>query len=266
MKSYFIIAFAIAGLIAVLSVANIVPHLLFPPVAVQRVEIIPPDPAELQIVDANSHAVVRNGDQFTPVANVLKDLRSVSAESGEASRANRTLNILVVDLPETTGAIPEIGLDLREAGDAGFVIVSNGPVVWSIRGAPPGARAKLAFESQSILFVKDATPGLLAGFRIAAFGAPNVVTPADYLRRDVKWRFQNFCATMQNWSVYFGAPFDQTRIWTYEQTPEFHLRATEIVPEGRRPQWARSIAVECAAPPPPPVDPPPLRRVTRRSY
>jgi hypothetical protein len=266
MKFYYSASIAAIVLLVALSIAKLVQDLFFPAAVVRKVEFVLPDPAIMQMSVASSVAVVRNGDQILPLANSLGALRQSTAQTGEAAHYNRGLNILVADLPASANAATEIGLDLREAGDAGFVIVSNGPVIWDIRGAPAGARAKLAFESETAISVKHAAPGLLAGFRVAAFGAPGVVTPADYLRRDEKWRFQNFCGSMQTWADYFGAPFDQVQVWVYEQSTQYHLRATEITADGRSQQWARSIAIDCAPPAPQPPEPPPLLVQRRTVY
>ncbi len=244
------------------------PLLVFRPPAVQQVEIVPPDPGMLRVANQMYLTRYQNGDQLIPLTESLKTLQSLSAPSGDAQRYNRALNVLVVNLSEPPAASPEIALDLREAGDAGFLIISNGPVAWTIHGAPAGAMAKLAFESEAPLILRNAPPGIVAGFHIRAFGSYDVVTPADYAQSEQPWRFPVFCSAIRNWSSYFGVPFDQVRIWSYYQSPEYHLRSTAIAADGRDLQWPKSIAVQCAPRPAPPVDPPapPVQRVRRRYY
>jgi hypothetical protein len=275
MRPYFAIGLFLFGLMIAMSLANVAPFVLIRRFPVQEVRIVPPDLDALRVSAAAAVGDISIGGDTASLTEKLKHLKTLAAEPGEAPSHNRRLNVAVV-LPEEDAsgqskqpAAPNLTvLNLEGAGDAGFVLFSNGPAVWKIRNAPPAARAKIAVESEAAFDLIDAPPGLLAGFRVAAFGAPLVAAPTDYIGDRDPYRFQRFCSSIRNWAAFFNVAFQDVRIWAYRHPGELDLRSTQIAARGQEPQWARSISFDCDPPPPtprtvfPPLPPP--ARVVRR--
>ena len=277
MRPYFAIGLFLFGLMVAMSIANVAPFMLIRRFPVQEVRILPPDLDALRVRGAAAFGNISLGGDAASLTENLKRLKAQSAAPGEAPSHNRPLNVVVVlpgDDSSGQGALsasPNVtALDLEGAGDAGFVLFSNGPTLWKIRNAPLGARAKIAFESEAAFDLIDAPPGLLAGFRVAAFGSPSVAAPTDYIGDHDSYRFQRLCSSIRDWAAFFNAPYRDVRIWAYKHPTELDLRSTQIAARGQEPQWARSIAFDCDPPPSTPQTmfqplPPPQRpRVTRR--
>jgi hypothetical protein len=260
---------AFAALMVVMTIANIVPRILFPRPSIQQVSLVPPDFDALRVRGTNAFSVVSQGGNTEELTNHLKRLKAISAGPGETAKYNHALNVVVLAARERStppgGEPRKVALDLAGAGDAGFLLMSDEPTIWTVRNPPSGARAKIAVESEAAFDIEDAPAGLLAGFRVAAFGASGVARPADYINGQGTPAFRRFCAAIATWANFFNVPFKDVRFWQYGQTSELDLRATQVSARGQEALWARSIAMECDPPPPTPQTVfAPLPRVQRR--
>jgi hypothetical protein len=59
--------------------------------------------------------------------------------------------------------------------------------------------------------IVNGRPGMLAGYRIAAFGARNTATARSPLQSDQRLRY-NLCRSLQAWTAHFGTAFSQTSV------------------------------------------------------
>lgn len=90
------------------------------------------------------------------------------------------------------------------------MIVADQPIRWRLQGLAPASPPRVGFEGYAAFDVRDGQPGSLAGFRIGAFGATDFNRAIDPSDGELSNR-TSFCASVQNWTDYFGVPFDAAR-------------------------------------------------------
>lgn len=76
-------------------------------------------------------------------------------------------------------------LDVSPALHDAVVMISDQPIRWTTVGLRPGSWPRLAFEGIAPFDIVDGQKGSLAGFRIAAFGATNVMRAIDPTKGEV---------------------------------------------------------------------------------
>ena len=144
-----------------------------------------------------------------------KRLRDMTAYSGEATTVARSLELVVVRLaegataPVDAGGMPQrtgyrsIGLDITGLQRTGVLIMADAPILWNVSANAPAQRARLAFEGAAPFDIANGYPGLLAGFRIASFGAVDTAQVADALSGE-SGDVRRYCAALTQWAQHFG--------------------------------------------------------------
>lgn len=157
------------------------------------------------------------GQDKKSLSRLAKRLRSISALPEDAP-ANHVVHIGIIEsLPGGGGAGPEsappkIVVDFANAGDAAMVLFKSGAVILRSENASDAQRAKLGVEGGGPFDLENAPKGLLAGFRIDAFGA-RVAFPRDYFARSDP--HGPFCASVREWAALYGVRLGAMRIYVF---------------------------------------------------
>lgn len=142
-------------------------------------------------------------------------MQALTAYQGEAKGAAKVLQIITAQFDDTSttarsaDGFLSVDLDLIAADDVAVVVISNRPVRWSIAAPDGSRRARFGVESSAPFDLVDASPGLLAGYRVKPFGAENVATPEQYIDdRDA----EAFCKSVGRWRRFYELPRSSVRI------------------------------------------------------
>ena len=101
-------------------------------------------------------------------------------------------------------------LDMAQAQREAVVLTSEQPIRWTVAGLQPRSWPRLGFEGYAAFDIADGQPGSLAGFRIGAFGATDLMRAADPTQGEVSIR-HTFCKSVQTWVDHFGIAFNTAR-------------------------------------------------------
>jgi hypothetical protein len=217
-------------------------------------EPIWPDEDEVKLQLRYTRADIAVGGDVEKLNRIYKALKQNAASPEEAPQYNRVLNVAIVnfadDLSTSAGAPRprDLSVDLGEAGRAGILLIADRPMILSILNARRTGRAKVAVESNSAFSLKEA-PGVIAGFRVGAFGADDVTKPADILtpqEADLK----RFCRSVALWAKFFDLRLADIRFWTFRDPKVLKLSELGIGADGASPQGPRSVEFECNPPRP----------------
>ena len=86
--------------------------------------------------------------------------------------------------------------------DDAIVIIADQPIRWTIKAEGLPERARVGFEGPMAFDIASAPPGVIAGYRIGAFGGGETALPNTASRiKDVSDRF---CRAIVSWTKYFG--------------------------------------------------------------
>jgi hypothetical protein len=169
----------------------------------------------------SSQDVAFGGDAKQLLAS-YKRLRDLSATPADGRINNRFLSVAVVTLTSDRavarrlrGGHPTvpIDLDLGEAGQGAVLVMADRPVVWRPVNTTQGQRAKFAFEGDAVFDLDKAPHGLMAGFRIGAFGARDASNPLDIDHTASRRNRQRFCSSIKTWAKHFQVEFGDVRLW-----------------------------------------------------
>lgn len=86
--------------------------------------------------------------------------------------------------------------------DDALVIIADQPIRWSIKADGLPERARVGFEGPMAIDVTAAPPGVIAGYRIGAFGGGETALPITASR--INDTSGNFCRSILSWTKYFG--------------------------------------------------------------
>ena len=160
---------------------------------------------------------IKTGGDPEKFAGVYDRLLTASALPGEAA-ANTRLQVAMISFRDRASSVPadhspltpeaDIGLDITGLDKSALLLVNAGPITWHLAGADPFKRAKIAFEGIGPVDARNVTQGLIAGIRIAAYGAVRTTRPTD-LTNDKR----RFCSSMRDWADHFGVATENIRVW-----------------------------------------------------
>ena len=189
------------------------------------------DPLLSQMEAAQKEGGVVSGDNPRALKRLFLRLEKTAALSVEAKQAD-ILHLGFIDFdaidvqsdaerarsagssPLRSKAIKQVALDLSGIKTAAVVLVANRPVVWNVEGARADQRAKIGFEGPFAFDLVGGHQGLLAGFRVSAFGGGRTASPRDLKNiYDAKIHRRLFCASAKRWQRYFDIPDDRIYIW-----------------------------------------------------
>jgi hypothetical protein len=214
---------AVAERLLKLAIALVVLILILGPVLALSLHIAGPrltDFLSRHILGALHKSGDHDGITAGPEAYALGDLEDrltgLSAYRGEAKGAASTLQILLVRHTRPaqggagTAAFRSLKLDLSGAAETATVVIADRPLLLELTGQPPVRRAMLGVEGVAPFDLKNAPQGLLAGFRIAAFGASSVARPEQFVEgRDARI----FCGSIKSWRAFYGVSPGSVSVW-----------------------------------------------------
>lgn len=187
------------------------------------------DPLLTKIESAQRASGVVSGDDAEAMKRLFQRLEGMTAQSAEARNTDMVHVVFhTVSAAEAAAVTSEaqaklpgrsdpqaVALDLSNIGASAVVLIADRPALWQISGALPSQRAKIGIEGPFAFDLAGARDGLLAGFRVGAFGAGDVASPGDYSRFQTdKARQRLVCKALDRWQRYFGISRENLRIWS----------------------------------------------------
>jgi hypothetical protein len=162
--------------------------------------------------------VTGRGDRAEQVAR----LRSFTARPEMAAGAATRVNFVIVAFTEKPEPNARSGsrhiidrdgyrrmtLDLAGLQRQALVIIADEPIRWTVTGAN-SAWGLIGFEGLAPFDIANGRPGMLAGYRIAAFGARDTASAGSPLQDDQRRRY-NLCRSLQAWTAHFGTSVSHT--------------------------------------------------------
>lgn len=201
--------------------------------------LTPMDPVFQRLTSATDAQGVDSGDDVGLLRELHVRLQDMAASSSDA-KAAQFVHVVFVEFDDADPAQPNrlsmFGKDTRVAAldvsglrEGAAVLIADHQVIWRIEGAGEDDFAKVGFEGPYVFDLEGAHPGLLAAFRVEAFGSRETSRPRDYdsLNRDQRSKHR-FCATVARWRQYFDVPDSQIRTW-HVTSPQ-HLAVTRDGP------------------------------------
>jgi hypothetical protein len=180
------------------------------------------------------------GGDVEHLAQTFKKLKQLKASIREPARSNRLLHVAIVDAHASGANAPHVGVDLKNAGDAAVVLVTQDPVIWRVDNAAPDQRAKIAVEGPSAFDVENALPGLLADFRSGAFGAADAAGSSDYINRNDAFARGRLCRALIEWARLYGVQLPMMGIWTFKNPGLIKVRESGLSTT----DWVEARAVD----------------------
>lgn len=153
-------------------------------------------------------------------------LRSFTARPEMSTGAATRVNFIAVafgDKPEPTSSPKSLNrvryvvdpdgyrrmtLDLAGLPREALVVIADEPIRWTITGAN-SAWGLIGFEGLAPFDISNGRSGMLAGYRIAAFGARETARADDPFHADQRRR-RSLCTSLNAWSEHFGVSLMQT--------------------------------------------------------
>lgn len=162
--------------------------------------------------------VTGRGDRAEQVAR----LRSFTARPEMAAGAATRVNFVIVAFTEKPEPNAKSGsrhiidrdgyrrmtLDLAGLPRQALVMIADEPIRWTVTGAN-SAWGLIGFEGLAPFDIVNGRPGMLAGYRIAAFGARDTASASSPHQADQRRRY-NLCRSLQAWTAHFGTTVSQT--------------------------------------------------------
>lgn len=176
-------------------------------------------------------------------------LRKLTASVADGRISNRSLSVAVVDVTNdrvraeglarfTFGHSAKsrrtqpIEVDVGQAGEGAVLLLANRPVRWSAADVQPGQRAKIAIEGSAVFDVAEMPKGLLAGFRIGAFGAFDPADANDAAPRSSLKRRKRFCRSVVTWARHFQVEAGDIRLWRMTDPDRITLMGDRLSQSG----------------------------------
>jgi hypothetical protein len=224
------------------------------------------DPLLAKIESAQKRSGVVSGDDPRLLKELYQRLERMAALSAEAKRADSVHVVLLSLTPadkqiepkprtETVSALDSLNsaavrrasLDLSMIGTSAVVVIADQPIVWQVAGAQRDQQAKVAFEGPFAFDLIGAHPGLLAGFRIAAFGGGPTASPRDYLEAGADRSYRRrACTSVKRWQSYFDVPAGSLRIWAIDNAHTIKADRDDVTADGRGGPDIYSAAAICS--------------------
>lgn len=205
------------------------------------------DPDRMQVEEAYTDEDIAFGGDTNALVKTYKRLRAQSASPADGRSLNRTLSVALVNIitdRKTTeksrlfgiGPLRErpvtkpVEIDLGNAGGGTVLLIADRPVQWSATNVRSGQRAKIAVEGAAVFDFVNAPEGLLAGFRIASFGAKDTTDPSEIDgSREQRARF---CTSLAVWSKHFNVSLGEVRMWRFTDPDRVALKGNQLESTG----------------------------------
>ncbi|MGO4741394.1 hypothetical protein AB4099_33100 [Bosea sp. 2KB_26] len=206
------------------------------------------DPLLTKIETAQRASGVVSGDDAEAMKRLFQRLEGMTAQSAEARNTDMVhVVFLTVSAAETIAVTSEapaklpgrsdpqaIALDLSNIGASAVVLIADRPALWQISGALPSQRAKIGIEGPFAFDLAGARDGLLAGFRVGAFGAGDVASPGDYsgFQTD-RARQRLVCKALDRWQRYFDISRENLRVWSTTNARRIEIGQRSVKADSR---------------------------------
>jgi hypothetical protein len=176
-----------------------------------------------RLMSPSQSAGIVTGEGLDRAAQIAR-LRSMTAgpemTTGAATRVN-FVAIAFDEKPEPTSSSKtasrhivdrdgyrRMTLDLGQLPREALVVIADQPIRWTVTAAN-SAWGLIGFEGLAPFDIVNGRAGMLAGYRIAAFGARETASASDPFHADQRRR-RNLCASVRAWTEHFGAAVNQT--------------------------------------------------------
>jgi hypothetical protein len=173
-------------------------------------------------------------------------LRSITADTTDGRITAATLSVAIISVTENrtiteptlfgwgkpTVRPQPIHVDLEHVGTGAVLLIANRPILWSPTNVKPDYRAKIAVEGAAVFDIENAPYGLLAGFRIAAFGADGATEPHDVAPTANSAQTARFCASMRLWIKHFRVHPDNIRVWRLTDPTQIAVQGNNLTAIG----------------------------------
>lgn len=186
-------------------------------------------------------------------------LNMISAYEGEARSSANTIHFVVVDFDQgyteasgtggdtaketsrTAGYRPVI-LDIASADKTAVVVIAGQPIALSLMTSNRKPRALLGLESSAPVEVSGGYEGLLAGYRIAAYGDWRTTRPAHYFEGT---NARTFCDSLKTWRKHFGVRKNNIWISTVRNPKRISITNLDAYHDGVAVKNVPSIGLFC---------------------
>jgi hypothetical protein len=160
-------------------------------------------------------------------------LRRLVAGLADIRQGKRALEIVILRFDRATGrgAPRPMHLDVSEATWRAAVVVADVPIDWTIATRGPGQKGFVGFEGTAPFEVSGAFEGLLSGFRIAAFGAEDVMRPADYADTPGADR-RRICKAVGLWVARVGVPLGDVDLTVFDDAARLTVADRRVTSDG----------------------------------
>ncbi len=182
---------------------------------------------------------IETGTDPRELKRLYLKLSDMSAHASDAVTV-KEVHIVFAEFDETgTGggeaegsisATKSIGVDVTRPRQAAMVIVPNRPVLLNVTAADQQPVARIAVEGRHPFDVRGADHGLLAGFRVDAFGALGSATPDDFPGNGSAGR--RLCELAKRWRNFFDVSSSDIRIWQAKNPENITLKSRRIETSG----------------------------------
>jgi len=185
-----------------------------------------------------------SGPGSKALLNDAKRLREMTAYNGEATTVARSIELIVVRFadglpaaahrdgqPQRTG-YRTIDLDISPLQRTGVLIMADAPILWNVTADASMQRARLAFEGAAPFDIANGYPGMLAGFRIASFGASDTAQVSD-TRSSESGNVQRYCAALTVWAQHFGLRVADISATFLENPTSIRVSDRGVIQDGR---------------------------------
>jgi hypothetical protein len=208
-----------------------------------------------------SHSDISFGGDEKALLRMLTRLRSITASAADGRTHNRSLSVALVETLEQgagerrapTGFWRQVAgnasgikvsLDLAKADKGALLVVTNTPIRWTVASAKAGQTAKIAFEGPAAFDVENAHPGLIAGFRIGAFGSSDSTEPQEASPNASSSQRLRFCESMKSWVRHFDVNPAEVRVWRLYDPTSIRMFGAQLTAAGGKadaPEYLTSI-------------------------
>jgi len=178
-------------------------------------------------------------------------LARLASYEGEAAATSSELRVLVLNyegdaalggVGDQVNGFRQLSLNIGSAKRTGVLVLAGQPLRLKVTNSKSPRRAVLALEGTAPIDVVDGTPGLLAGHRLAVYGARRVSQPGDYLQQISAKRF---CASLRAWRRHFDVKRRAVRVEAIHNATSITVTDRNIYHNGNRIQDAPAVDFYC---------------------
>lgn len=181
------------------------------------------------------------GGKSDTLGKDVRRLRDYTAFAGEAATVANSLEVIVVRIGDgqspPDAALPQragyrtISLDITGAHRTGVLLVADAPILWNVVASSPTQRARIGFEGAAPFDIANGYPGLLAGFRVASFGAESTMQVRDALVTETG-DVRRYCASLEMWAAHFGVQLGDVGVTFIDGPTSIRISDRGVVHDG----------------------------------